>query len=122
MWGKKLSEFKPEKEDAGTVTIKELIHGKAPSSGIIKKNRFYLLFLVFLALIYINNNFVVESLMKEQLNITKEIKELKFEAITTSSELMKKSRQSEVIRKVQENNLGLEALTTPPKTIIVKEK
>jgi hypothetical protein len=119
MWGKKISEFLPDKGVSETVTIKDLLNGKVHASGIIKKNRGYLIFLVVLAIIYINNNFVVESLMKEQLKLSKEIQELKYEAISTSSELMKKTKQSEVIRKVQENNLGLEVLTTPPKTIIV---
>jgi hypothetical protein len=119
---KKISEFKPEKDDSGIITFKELLNGNVPATGIIKKNRVYFLVLVFFALVYINNNFVVEALMKEHLVITRQIKELKYEAITTSSELMKKSRQSEVIRKVQENNLGLEVLTTPPKTIIVSDK
>jgi len=121
MWKKKYSEFKHEKEDIPN-SLKEMLQTTVPSARFVKKNRWFIALLVFFALIYIHNNFRVEALLKEHLNLTREIKELKNEAITTSSELMKKSRQSEVIRKVQENNLGLEILTTPPKTIIVKEK
>ena len=119
-WNKKFSEFNPENEDSKLITLNEIINKVLSGRDIIRKNRLYFFVLVIFAIIYINNNFEVEKLMKEQLSLTREIKELKYEAITTSSELMKKSRQSEVIRKVQENNLGLEALTKPPKTIVVK--
>lgn len=119
MW-KKLSEFKLDHDDLGSVSLKELLNKAVPKSGMLKNNIGVIILIVFIALIYINNNFKVESLLKENLHLTREIKDLKYEAITTSSELMKKSRQSEVVRKVQEQNLGLEVLTTPPKTIIVK--
>ena len=46
--------------------------------------------------------------------LTAELQDLKYEAITTSSELMQMSRQSEVVRRVQEAGLGLEVLKTPP--------
>ncbi|MDR2927195.1 MAG: hypothetical protein LBV41_03170 [Cytophagaceae bacterium] len=114
------SDFTPEQDDSKHFTIKELLRGNVVATQFFKKNWQYILFLVVLALIYINNHFEVESLMKEHLQLTEELKELKYEAITTSSELMKKSRQSEVVQKVQENNLGLEVLTTPPKTVVVE--
>jgi len=120
MWKKKLKEFKLDREDMGSSTLKDILNRVVPKSGMLKNNRAYMVLLVFIALIYINNNFKVESMLKEHLNLTREVKDLKYEAITTSSELTKISRQSEVVKKVQEKNLGLEVLTTPPKTIIVK--
>jgi hypothetical protein len=122
MWKKKFSEFHKEKEITENLTLKELLNRvkEIPKENFLKKNGVYLIFLVCLALMYIHNNFSVESLQKKHLNLTREIKDLKYEAITTSSELMKKSRQSEVLRKVQENNLGLEELKTQPKVIKVK--
>jgi len=119
-WKKKINEFKVDHDELGSATLKDLFNRVVPKSGTLKNNRAYMILLVFIALIYINNNFKTESMMKEHLNLTREVKDLKFEAITTSSELTKISRQSEVVKKVQEQNLGLEVLTTPPKTIIVK--
>ncbi|PTN26388.1 FtsL-like putative cell division protein, partial [Desulfonatronum sp. SC1] len=79
----------------------------------------YLLFLVLLAFIYINNHYSVEKLLKEQVALTAETQDLKYEAITTSSDLMQMSRQSEVVRRVQEAGLGLEVLKTPPRVLKV---
>jgi len=116
-----INDIKQEKEEYKNYTFKDLIQGRILDSKVLKNNRLYFFVLVFLAIIYIDNHFKVESLLKEHLTLSREIKDLKYEAITTSSELMKKSRQSEVVRKVQENNLGLEVLTTPPKALTVKK-
>ena len=120
MWKKKLIEFKPEQEDSGSFTLKELMQRTISSVASLRKNWTYWIFVVFICIAYISHNYRVEELLKEQYTLSRELKNLKYEAITTSSELMKKSRQSEVVRKINENNLGLEVLTTPPKTIVVK--
>ena len=117
---KKLKEFKPENEESG-FSFKEFLNGKILDNKFLRKNWGYLLFLVFLAFIYIHNHFTVEALLKEHMTLTKELKDLKYESITISSEFMKKSKQSEVVRKVQENGIGLEVLTSPPSTITVKK-
>ncbi|MCL2074513.1 MAG: FtsL-like putative cell division protein [Marinilabiliaceae bacterium] len=118
------TEEKPTKSATGKrkrFTIKDFLHGKILESPFLKKNIPFMIYMVFVALIYIDNRFRVELLLKEQIALSNEIKELKYEAITTSSELMKKSRQSEVVNKVQEHNIGLEVLTTPPRPIKVKQ-
>ena len=118
---KKIKEFRPETEESESFSIKDILNGKVLKNKFLKKNWAYLLFLVFLAFLYINNHFSVEALLKEHLALTRELKELKYESITISSELMKKSKQSEVVRKVQEAGIGLDVLTTPPGTVTVKK-
>ncbi len=116
----KLRDFEPETIDLQSgPSLRDFLNGQVLNNDLLKKNRKYLLFLVFLAFVYINNHYSVEALLKEHLSLTKEVKELKYEAITTSSELMSMSKQSEVVRKVQDAGLGLEVLTTPPRVLIV---
>lgn len=113
-----LRDFEPENgEVQNGPSFREYLNGQALNNEWLRKNRKYLLFLVFLAFIYINNHYSVESLLKEHLALTKEVKELKYEAITTSSDLMFMSKQSEVVRRVQEAGLELEVLTTPPRIL-----
>ena len=50
-------------------------------------------------------------------DLTSEIKELRYEQITTSAELMNMSKQSEVLRRTQAEGLGLKELTEPPRII-----
>ena len=114
----KLRDFEPESiEVQSGPSFREYLNGQVLDNEWLRKNRKYLLFMVFLAFIYINNHYSVESLLKEHLALNKEVKELKYEAITTSSELMFMSKQSEVVRKVQEAGLELEVLTTPPRIL-----
>lgn len=113
-----IRDFEPENAEVKNgPTFREILNGQAIDNEWLRKNRKYLLFCVFLAFIYINNHYGVEALLKEHVALNKEVKDLKYEAITTSSELMFMSKQSEVVRKVEEAGLGLEVLTTPPRIL-----
>lgn len=87
----------------------------------LEKHWSYAMYLVFFAFIYINNHYSVEKLLKEQVALNRELQELKYEAITTSSQLMQMSRQSEVVNRVHEAGLDLEVLKTPPRIIRVDD-
>jgi hypothetical protein len=77
-------------------------------------------FIVFLAVLYIGNRYQMEHLLDRQADLMYELKELKYEAITTSSELMNMSKQSEVMERVHEAGIELEVLKTPPRILKVK--
>jgi len=51
-----------------------------------------------------------------------EVKELRSQAITTSAELMRVSRQSTVEATVKEQGLGLVDNKVPPKKLVVKKR
>ena len=77
----------------------------------------YYLFLTFLIFIYITNNLSVEGDLRRISELTTEIKELRYESISTSAELMNMSKQSEVIRRVEAEGLNLKELTEPPRIL-----
>jgi hypothetical protein len=77
---------------------------------------------VFLAILYIGNRYHAEKVVRETVSLQNEVKELRAEAITTSAELMSKSRQSAVAKMVKENDLDLEELVEPPKKIVLNKK
>lgn len=76
-----------------------------------------LLFVVVLLFIYITNGLDAEHQSKRISDLTNEVKELQYEQISTQSELMNLSKQSEVLRRVRTEGLGLEELTEPPRVI-----
>jgi hypothetical protein len=63
----------------------------------------------------------MEHLLDRQADLLQEIKELKYEAITTSSELMNMSKQSEVMERVNRAGIELEVLKTPPRKLEVEK-
>lgn len=105
----------------GGIKFTDFLNGGLFTREAISKQWTYFIFLGFLAMIYINNHYAVEKLLKEQVQINVELKELKYEAITTSSQLMQMSRQSEVLRHIEQANIGLGVLKTPPRILIIEK-
>jgi hypothetical protein len=78
----------------------------------------YILFLAVLALAYISNGFLAEDNIRKYNKLNNELKELRSEYITIKSELMYKSKQSELAKIITEKELGLKESFEPPKKII----
>jgi hypothetical protein len=77
-------------------------------------------FLSLLALIYIANSHLAEKKIRRINKLGKEIKELKWEYINVKSELMFRSKMSEVSKSVEP--LGLKQLSSPPQKIVLKKE
>jgi len=111
-------EDKPGKSKPGSF-VKDLLSGILVSDKIILKNLWYIIFLTVLGAIYIGNRFHAEKVTRETARLSREVKDLKAEALSTSANLMYVSKQSEVYRLVREKGIGLEELKTPPYKLIV---
>src|SRR4051812_35915193 len=72
----------------------------------------FVLFLVVLAALHIANNHMAENYARDIAKTEKEVKELRWQYMTTTSSLMQKSKQSEVVRLV--GTQGLKELRIPP--------
>ncbi|MDR6565324.1 FtsL-like putative cell division protein [Chitinophaga ginsengisegetis] len=77
-------------------------------------------FLSLLALVYIANSHLAEKKIRRINKLGKEIKELKWEYINVKSELMFRSKMSEVSKSVEP--LGLKQLSSPPQKIVLKKE
>jgi len=102
-------------------TVKSLIDGSVLTRDGVVKQVPFIIFLTFLAIIYIANRYHAERVVRETVKIQHEVKELRFESITTASGLMYISKQSEVARLVKEKKLGLEELIEPPSKIVIEK-
>jgi len=109
---------KPGQGKSGSF-IKELLSGILVSDKIILRNIWYIILLTILGAIYIGNRFNAEKITRETSRLSREVKDLKADALSTSASLMSVSRQSEVFRMVREKGIGLEELKTPPYRLIV---
>ena len=93
----------------GSFLTKEQLVGSLP----------FVFFLTFLGICYIANGYQAEKVVRRLYNTNNEVKELRSEYITTKSELMVVSKQSQVARAT--SVMGLKELTSPPKKIIITE-
>ncbi len=112
------SEHNDKKQKSGNF-IKELLSGIIVSDVIILRNIWYIIMLTVLVAIYIGNRFHAEKITRETNRLSREVRDLRAEALSTSATLMNVSRQSEVYRMVREKGLGLEELKTPAYKIII---
>ncbi|MDX9929457.1 MAG: FtsL-like putative cell division protein [Bacteroidales bacterium] len=109
------------KKPAGHGFIKELMSGSLVTDKIILKNLGFIVFLAFLAALYIANRFHAEDLVRRSSRLQNEVKELRAEALSISADLNYSSKQSEVISLVRERELGLEELVEPPYLVVVRK-
>lgn len=102
-------------------SVKSIIDGSVLTRDRVVKQVPFIIFLTFLAILYIANRYHIERVVRDTVKIQREVEELRFESITTAADLMYISKQSEVARLVQEKKLGLEELVKPPGKIIIEK-
>lgn len=80
----------------------------------------FLFFLFFLAIVYIGNSYYAEKTIRDIDRTEKEIRELRSEFITARSELMYRSKLTEVATAIQTK--GVKESTVAPRKIVVPVK
>lgn len=114
---KKYNDFiKPSEElkESSSGSIKDFLDGSILTKTAVVQQLPFVLFLVVLGIFYISNRYHSEKVYLDMVNLEKELKDLRFEAITTASDLMFMSKQSEVLKRVKHEGLELKESTTPP--------
>lgn len=114
---KNIEEFvdpKVEISEHKKTSVKELIDGTIITRKAITKQLPFILFSSFLAVIYIGNRYHAEKIIRETDRLKIEVQDLRTESIITASELMFISKQSEVIKLINKENLNLIESVDPP--------
>ncbi len=116
---KKNIEFDQSIEDRErSFSLRDLVDGNVLTrKAVLKQSRFILL-LVGIAFLSIANRNHAEKKVIQLNRLQSDVKEMRAQSITISSDLVKISRQSEVVRLVNRYELGLEENLEPPKKLI----
>ncbi len=120
---KKSIEFDPSiEEKEKSLSFRDLLDGNVLTrKSVLKQSRFILL-LVLIAFFSIANRNHAEKTVIQLNRLQSDVKEMRAKSISISSDLVKISRQSEVVRLVNRYNLGLEENLEPPNKLIVNEE
>ncbi|PIP53976.1 MAG: hypothetical protein COX07_07750 [Bacteroidetes bacterium CG23_combo_of_CG06-09_8_20_14_all_32_9] len=113
---------KSENKKTRPNTVRAFLDGTLFTREIIIKQFPFVLFLTLIAVAFIANRYGAEKIIRDTQIIKNELKELRAEQISVTSELMQISRQSEVAKLVIKYQLGLSESVEPPKIIVVKDK
>jgi hypothetical protein len=109
-------------EKEKSLSFRDLLDGNVLTrKAVLKQSRFILL-LVLIAFLSIANRNHAEKTVIHLNRLQSDVKELRARSISTSSELVRISRQSEVKQMVNRYELGLEENLEPPKKLIQNEE
>lgn len=105
---------KQEQQEAERISWKDLMSGDILTRGAVVKQLPFLLFIVSLMMIYIANQHKYVETHRRFGEMKKEVAILRFKSMELRAELMKYSRQSQVMKRIADRDLGLELSSEPP--------
>lgn len=100
--------------------LQDLLNGRFLSGPVFIRQLPFLLYLCFLALIYIAYGYFTESTVKQIYRVDADLKELKAEYLTSQAQLQQLRQQSNIAEAIK--IIGLEESTVPPKKIIISKE
>ena len=109
-----------EEEESGSAsfTLRKILGGDILTAQIIRKQIWLFMLIVFFIIIYISNRY---SIQKDLLQ--KELQDTKYKALSTSSQITEKSRESNVLDMLKHSkDSTLHIATQPPYIINVPEE
>jgi hypothetical protein len=109
-------------EKEKSLSFRDLLDGNVLTRKAVLKQTRFILLLVLIAFLSIANRNHAEKTVIHLNRLQSDVKELRARSISTSSELVRISRQSEVKHLVNTYELGLEENLEPPKKLIQNEE
>jgi hypothetical protein len=102
--------------DGGTsviTLIKELIAGDVFLRDVVQKQFLFVLFLVVLSLVYVNNKFLYERQLREISALRFEVVDLRYRSLTISKEVKQAGRRTMIIEALKAHGSDLEETAKP---------
>ena len=100
------------------ISLRSILGGDILANDFFKRQTKLVALIVFLTLLYIDNRYESQQELIEIDKLKKELTDIKYDALTRSSELMEKSRQSRIEVFISKEGSSLETATTRPYLII----
>jgi hypothetical protein len=96
------------------MSIKSILGGDILANDFFKRQTSLLILIMVLTILYINNRYESQQELIEIDRLKKELTDIKYDALTRSSELMEKSRQSRIEEYISTGDSPLETATNRP--------
>ena len=107
---------KKQKENASPkhMSIRSILGGDILANDFFKRQTSLLILIMVLTILYIDNRYTSQQELIEIDRLKKELTDIKYDALTRSSELMEKSRQSRIEEYISTEESHLETSTNRP--------
>ncbi len=103
-----------EKKEKKNTTLKSIIGGDILANDFFRRQMGLLVLIMVLVLFYIHNRYACQQQMIEVSQLKERLTDVKYNALTRSSELMERSRQSRIEEYIETKGSDLETSTQPP--------
>ena len=112
-----------EASGSSSFTLRKILGGDILTAQIIRRQIWLVILIVFFVIIYISNRYNIQNDIIELDKLQKELQDTKYKALSTSSLITEKSRESNVLDMLKNNKDSvLHIATQPPYIINVPEE
>lgn len=105
---------KREAASSKHMSIRSILGGDILANDFFKRQTTLLILIMILTILYIDNRYSSQQELIEIDRLKKELTDIKYDALTRSSELMEKSRQSRIEEYISTGESPLETATNRP--------
>ncbi|AVM52754.1 hypothetical protein JN06_01193 [Bacteroides zoogleoformans] len=95
-------------------SLKSILGGDILATDFFRRQAGLLFLITVLVIVYINNRYECQQQLIEIDNLKKQLTDIKYDALTRSSELMERSRQSRIEEYIATKESDLQTSTHPP--------
>ncbi|MCL6747238.1 hypothetical protein DEM91_01055 [Prevotella sp. TCVGH] len=99
-------------------TLRKILGGDILTTSTVRKQIWIFLLITFFTIIYISNRYSVQQNLIEIDKLQKELKDARYKALSSSSQLTEKSRESNVLDMLKNNQDSVLKIANQPPYII----
>ena len=110
----KNQKYKKENPSSKHMSIRSILGGDILANDFLKRQTSLLILVMILTILYIDNRYSSQQELIEIDKLKKKLTDTKYNALTRSSELMEKSRQSRIEEYISTEDSPLETATNRP--------
>ncbi len=114
-----MEERDKNQEKDTTITLKSILGGDILAHAFFRRQANLIILIVFLCFLYVSNRYASQQELIDIDRLKKELTDIKYDALTISSELTEKSRQSRIEKYISDKGTPLKTAATPP--FLIKE-
>ena len=112
-----------EASDSSNFTLRKILGGDILTAQIIRRQIWLVILIVFFVVIYISNRYSIQNDLIELSKLQTLLQDVKYKALSTSSQITEKSRESNVLDMLKNyKDSTLHIATQPPYIINVPEE
>ncbi|MBP5361281.1 MAG: hypothetical protein J6129_07395 [Bacteroidaceae bacterium] len=112
-----MSALVEDEDEKVSLSLPHVLRGDILTTKWLRKQIWWMVMVVFMALIYVNNGYAAQKELIKNQNLKDELKETHYDAMARSSQLMRNSRRSIIVDKLATTNSTLTMPERQPATI-----